>query len=205
MLPPMNSPSSSPVNLPEIHIVQVDPPSSWRPLVVPATVVIVGLVIAGFLFAHYGRSKPDASGQVMQQGIYSVQVDPGSQPVEPGMAGAVEEQDETVLLVQARVTNVSNHPLTLFDMTASVDSPQGTRQSSDALPEDIDRLFQRFPDLAAWHTQSLSRHQVIAPGQSAEGLLVFNYPWTKQQWEQHKQARVTISFENGRSLVLPLQ
>ena len=40
--------------------------------------------------------------------------------------------------------------------------------------------------------------------QSADGLLVFNYPWNKQQWDQHKKAQVIVSFVNGRSLMLPL-
>jgi len=201
----MNSPASSPPNLNAPQLIQVDPPSGLRSLVVPALIVIVGLVIAGMLFAHYGRTKPDAAGSVLRQAVYPVQVDPGSAAQDPGMAGATPEQDETILLVQARVTNISQKPLTIFDMVADVRMGGSDSQSTAALPEDIDRMFQRFPDLAALHMQPLSRHLVLAPGQSADGLMVFNYPWTKQQWDQHKKAQVVVSFENGQSLVVPLQ
>ena len=63
--------------------------------------------------------------------------------------GLLPEQDETVVLVQARVTNISKDPLTIFDLVADVKMPgQSTGdQSSAALPEDIDRFMQRFPHL----------------------------------------------------------
>lgn len=201
----MDSPASPSPNLHAPELTQVDPPGGLRSLLVPAVVVIVGLVIAGILFAHFGRSKPDASGTILRQTVYPVQVDPGVTPDQPGMAGAVAEQDETILLVQARVTNISQKPLTIFDMMADVRWNGADNESTAALPGDIDRMFQRFPDLAAMHTQLLMRHQMIPPGQSAEGLMVFNYPWSKQQWDQHKRAQLVVSFENGRSLVLPLQ
>lgn len=201
----MNSPASSPSNANVPELAQVDPPGGLRSLLVPAIVVILGLAIAAMLFAHYGRTKPDASGAILRQTVYPVQVDPGVAPDQPGMAGAVAEQDETVLLVQARVTNISQKPLTLFDMVSNVTLDGAVNQSSAALPADIDRLFQRFPDLASLRAQPLARHQVVQPGQSAEGLMVFNYPWSKQQWDRHTKSQIVISFENGRSLVLPLQ
>lgn len=183
---------------------QVDPPSGLRSLVIPALVVIVCLGIAGFLFAHYGQTKPDASGTVLRQMAYPVQVDPGTPSDEPGMPGGSSEQDETILLVQARVTNISQKPLTIFDLMANVKMGDSENQSMGAMPQDIDQMFQRFPDLASMRMQPLSRHIVIAPGQSVEGLMVFNYPWSKQQWDQHKKIRIVVSFENGRSLVLPV-
>ncbi|MHB8304359.1 MAG: hypothetical protein ACYDC6_16355 [Acidobacteriaceae bacterium] len=201
----MDSSTSSSENPNTPQLIQVDPPSGLRSLVVPAVVVIVGLAIAGMLFAHFGKSKPDATGTILREVVYPVQVDPGVAPDQPGMAGGTAEQDETIVLVEARVTNVSQKPLTIFDIVSDVLLNQADSESSSAMPDDIDRLFQRFPDLASMRMQPLSRHEVIAPGNSAEGLLVFNYPWTKQQWDQHTQAQVVVSFQNGRSVVLPLQ
>jgi hypothetical protein len=198
-----SSASSSPtVRVPELEL---DPPNPWRPYLVPAIIVIIGLAIAWALFAHFGRAKPDASGVVLRQMAYPVQVDAGTSQPEPGMEGTSAEQDEMILLVQLRVKNISPNPLTIFDMVADAKLAGTSNRSSDALPEDIDRLFQRFPDLSGMRMQPLSRHQVIAPGQSVEGLMVFNYAWTQQQWNQSKDRRTIISFQNGRSLILPLQ
>ena len=200
-------PDFASLNVGALEMDEIEPAEPWRPLIVPAIAVVVGLAIAWALFAYFGRSKPDASGMVLRQMIYPVQVDSGESPQGPGMPGAVPEQDETVILVQARVTNISKEPLTIFDLVSDVKlAGQGAgNQSSAALPEDIDRFMQRFPDLTAMSAAPLTRHTVIAPGSSAEGLMVFAYPWTKAQWSQHKDAHILVSFQRGRSLDLPLQ
>ena len=201
----MNSPDSSSLNVGALEMDQIEPPSPWRPLVTPAIVVIIGLAICWALFAHFGRSKPDASGVVLRQMVYPVQVDAAVSQPDPGMASAPAAQNEMIVLVQARVTNISQKPLTVFDMVANIKLDGNNNQSTAALPEDIDRLFQRFPDLAGMRMQPIARHQVIAPGQSVEGLMIFNYAWSQQQWDQRKDAQTVISFQNGRSLALPLQ
>lgn len=203
--PPSNTRSSSNLSLGELEMEQMEPARPWRPLVIPAIIVIIGLAICWALFAHYGRSKPDASGIVLRETVYPVQVNAADSQSDPGMAATQAEQDETIVLVQARVTNISRKPLTIFDMVADVKLDGNNNQSSAALPEDIDRLFQRFPDLAGNRTQLLARHQVIAPGQSVQGLMVFNYAWSAQQWSQRKTPHLVISFQNARSLTLPLQ
>ncbi len=202
----MDTPTSSPLNVGALEMDEIEPPNPWRPLLIPAIVVIIGLGICWALFAHYGRSKPDASGTLLQQTVYPVQVNQADlQAAEPGAAGTPQEQDETIVLVNARITNIGTHPLTIFDMVADMKLNGDSNQSTAALPEDIDRLFQRFPNLASARTQLLTRHQVIQPGQSAEGMMVFNYAWSPQQWSQRKKPHAIISFQNGRSLSLPLQ
>jgi hypothetical protein len=194
-------------NVGALEMDEIEPTDPWRPLVVPAIIVIVGLAIAWALFAHFGRSKPDASATLLRQFVYQVQVASGESPQGPGMPGTVPEQDETVVLVQARVTNISKDPLTIFDLVSDVKMPgQATGdQSSAALPGDIDRFMQRFPQLTAMSMAPLMRHTVIPPGGSTEGLMVFAYPWTKAQWTQRKSGQVIISFQHGRSVALPLQ
>lgn len=194
-------------NVGALEMDEIEPTDPWRPLVVPAIIVIVGLAIAWALFAHFGRSKPDASATLLRQFVYQVQVDSGESPQGPGMPGTVPEQDETVVLVQARVTNISKQPLTIFDLVADVKLPgQATgNESSAALPEDIDRFMQRFPQFTSMRMTPLTRHTVIPPEGSVEGLMVFAYPWTKEQWTQHKNGQVIISFQRGRSVALPLQ
>lgn len=200
-----NIPVSSSVNVGSREMDELEPPSPWRPLVVPAIVVIVGLAIAWALLAHFGRSKPDASGTVLRTLVYPVQVDAAVAQEDPGMPGPNPAQDETILLVQARVTNISQKPLTIFDLNADITLSGENNQSAAAMPEDIDRLMQRFPELTSMRMQPLARHQIIAPGQSAEGLMVFAYPWTKTQWSQRQNAHIIVSFQTGRSLTLPLQ
>ena len=198
-------PDSRPPNVGALEMEEIEPTEPWRPLVVPAIVVVIGLAIAWALFAHFGRSKPDASGTVLRVVAYPVQVDAGNSQTGPGLPGLVPEQDEMVLLVQARVTNISKQPITIFDLMSDVKLKGEANQSLAALPGDIDRFMQRFPELKSLSMPPLARHQVIAPGQSAEGLMVFAYPWTKEQWSQHKGAQLIVSFQHARTLTLPLE
>jgi hypothetical protein len=184
---------------------QVETPDFWRPLVVPAIIVIVGLLIAWALFAHYGRTKPNASGTILKQVVYPVQVESADAAPEPGMAGAVDQPQETIVLVQARITNVSRKPVSVFDIVQDIKLNGTVNQSFAANPEEIDRLFQRFPDLAGMRMPLLARHQVIDPGQSAEGLMVFSYPWSQDQWNQGKDEHVVVSFQTGPALTIPVR
>ena len=65
--------------------------------------------------------------------------------------------------------------------------------------------MQRFPQLTAMKMDPLTRHTVIPPGGSAQGLMVFAYPWNKAQWTQHTGGQIIISFQHGQSVALPLQ
>lgn len=205
----MNSPASPPLNIGETEMEEMEPTRGWRPLVVPAIVVIIGLAIAWALFAHYGQTKPEATGSILRQAVYPIQVNGVDVQAEaeanPGMPGTVPQQNEIVLLVQASIKNVTHQPITIFDINANVQLDGASNQSAAALPEDVDRLFQRFPDLEGFRMQPLQRHQVIAPGQTVQGLMVFAYPWSQQQWDQHKKSNVVIGFDRGKSLALPFQ
>lgn len=205
----MNTPASSPLNIGELEMDQMEPTRWWRPLVVPAIIVIIGLAIAWALFAHFGRNKPDASGSILRQTAYPVQVNTAdvaaAQEADNGMAGKVPEEDETILLVQARVTNMTSRPLTIFDIYSTVQLEGNDHQSGAAMPDDVDRLFQAFPNLANMRMPLLQRHQTIPPHQSVEGLVVVSYPWSQQRWALHKASKITVSFDNGSPLDLQLQ
>lgn len=205
----MNSPATPPLNIGETEMEEMEPQNWWRPLVVPAIVVIIGLCICWALFAHYGRTKPEASGAILRQAVYPVEVNAvdiqAQTEANPGTPGTIPEQDETVLLVQARIRNVTKHPVTIFDMNANVELAGAGHESSASLPDAIGGMMQRFPDLEGFRMQPLQRHQTIAPGQSVDGLMVFSYPWSQQKWNQHTKAALTIRFVRGKDLVLPLQ
>jgi hypothetical protein len=54
-------------------------------------------------------------------------------------------------------------------------------------------------------TAPLMRQRVIQPGQSAEGLMVFNFNSSKDQWDQRQNPRLVVSFQDARTLVIPLK
>lgn len=219
MLAAMNTPSSPTPNFSEPDSASAD---SFRsrvcrllpcpllqeyglPILIALAITSIGMVL---FYTGVGSVAPVASGSVVRLTMYPIHPvfnpnadsDPGTPG--PGMPGAPLDQDQVIVLGQVQVKNISKAPLDIFDLSAQLTLPQEQQSSLGASPTDIDRLFQGFPDLASVRMQPLLRHQVIPPGQTAEGLVVFNYPITQQQWKLRRKFQITVSFDKGSSLVL---
>ncbi|HEX4019894.1 MAG TPA: hypothetical protein VHX63_02015 [Acidobacteriaceae bacterium] len=199
----MNSSTSPTPKLTEPHIRLVDPPHPFRVYAVPIAIGFVITCIAMVTwFLRMGIVHPVANGTLVRLMTYPVQTfsDPDGQG--PGMPGAPEDQVQVIALAQVQIKNISKKPLEIFDLNSKLTLPQDQRTSLGATPNDIDRLFQRYPDLAPLRMEPLARHQVILPGQTAEGLVVFNYPITQDQWNLRRDFKVTVSFDQGLSVIL---
>lgn len=179
-------------------------PSALRRYLWP---VVIGLIVTSIaMVLFYTRMRgvaAVASGSVVQLTIYPMHpvVDPDMPG--PGMPGAPLDQDQVIVFAEVQVKNLSHNPLEIFDLAATMKSQQlDPQRSLGASPVDVDRLFQAFPEIAHLRAPLLLRHVVIAPGQSATGQVVFNYPISKQEWNQRSGFQIKVSFENGPSLVL---
>ncbi len=167
-------------------------------LVIAALVSAAGMVV---WYGHMGTLQPVAQGKILRLSTFpmhaSTENDGGS-----GMPGQALNQDQLLILAQVQVTNVSKKPITIFDLNGLLLQGQVQTTSLGANETDIHRLFQAFPALAPMDAPPLERKTSIAPGQSAQGLVVFNYGLTPQQWQQRTSFEMHISFELGPTLVL---
>ena len=167
-------------------------------LLIAAIISAAGMVV---WYGHMGTLKPVATGTILRMSTFPMHAsteDNGG----PGMPGQALNQDQLLILAQVRVTNVSKTPITIFDLNGLLLQGQEQTTSLGANGTDIHRLFQAFPALAPMDAPPLERKTTIAPGQSAEGLIVFNYGLTPQQWQQRQGFEMRISFELGPTLVL---
>ena len=189
---------------PAPHLAQVDEPGGWGNLAARIVVAALILSIAIAAYFHFGQRKPVASGDVARISLYPIHsVISGGGSNEPGMAGQDEAYDQLLVFAQVHVRNLSPDPLTITEMVGDIMLPtearngEGEPTSRAASLYDFDRLFSAYPKLAPLRMDPLQRDTVIAPGQTAEGLLVFNYHMSKEAWEQRKGFSVTVSFSNG--------
>ena len=170
-------------------------------LLFAAIVSAAGMVV---WYGHMGTLRPVATGSILRLSTFPMHAstdDNGG----PGMPGQALSQDQLLILAQVRVTNVSKNPITIFDLNGLLQQGQVQTTSLGANVTDIHRLFQAFPALAPMAAQPLERNTVIAPGQSADGLMVFNYGLTPQEWQKRTGFEMHISFELGPTLVLKAQ
>jgi hypothetical protein len=201
----VTSSTELPDSKPEFHLAQVDPPhpfkSAWKTFAVAAVLVTVAIAIYYYLI----QKPPDAAGELLQINYYPVHTAINGGNGDPGMQGSKESYDQLIILAKLRVRNQTNIPLFLQDISASVTLPDGEPQINVGLAaRDFDRVFQAFPGLAPLRAQPFDRSATLQPGQSIEGLAVFNFPMSKQQWDARKSGDVVVSFMHQPNLLLSI-
>jgi hypothetical protein len=108
-----------------------------------------------------------------------------------------------LVFAHVRLHNPNTAPITLEDDWAVVTLPNGeTRRSLGASGADFDKVFQAYPQLAPLRMDPLRRDVQIQPGQSVDGLVVFSYPLSREQWDARKSMQVTISFNGAKDVTL---
>ena len=110
--------------------------------------------------------------------------------------------DEIIVIADVRLHNQSEGPVFLADMAAMLKLPTEEDRSLAASTSDFNRVFVAYPALAPMKQQPLLRDITIPAGASAEGQLIFNYPITKEQWDQRQSLNLVLSFTHQKDLVL---
>ena len=186
------------------HLAQIEEPINYGRV---ALRVLLALVISSLVvlaWVRFGRKTPVATGEIARVAIYPVQA-----KITGGAAGNAGEQgqDEIVnqLLVFAhvRLNNPNKAPITVVDDWAVITMPDGnTERSLGASQVSFDKVFQAYPQLAPLRMDPLRRDAQIQPGQSVDGLVVFSYQLSKEQWEKRKSMQVTITFNGAKDVTL---
>jgi hypothetical protein len=198
---------SESTDLPEIagpgpNMAQVDPPhpfkSALKTLVIAAIVVTIALA----LYVYLGQKPPVASGEVLASTVYPVHstINNGAGGND-GMAGTSESYDQVIVLTKVRIRNQTDIPLFLEDVGSAIKLPDGSEQTNVAASnQDMDRVFQAYPSLGYLRADPIHRDITLTPGQAVEGLAIFNYPITKEQWDTLQTAKVVVQFMHQKNL-----
>jgi hypothetical protein len=189
----------------ELHLTQVDPPhpfrSAWKTFAVAAVLVTAAIAIYYYLI----QKPPDAAGEILAVNYYPVHTTINGGNGDPGMQGSKEAYDQLIILAKVRVRNQTNIPLFLQDISATVTLPDGSQHVNVGVgARDFDRVFQAFPALAPLKAQPFDRSATLQPGQSTEGLAIFNFPVSRQEWDSRKSGDVVVSFMHQPNLLLSI-
>ena len=185
------------------NLAQIDPPhpfkSAFKTLVIAAIVVSIALG----LYVYLGQRPPVAAGEVLQTTVYPVHtvINNSGGIAQEGMAGSSESYDQVLILTKIKIRNQTDINLFLQDISSAIKLPDGSEQENVAASDrDMDRVFQAYPSLSYLRAASIPRDITLAPGQSAEGLAIFNYPLSKEQWGKLPTANVVVSFMHQKNL-----
>jgi hypothetical protein len=189
---------------PTPHMELVDPPHPFKSILKNLAIAAIVVTIALGLYVYLAQKPPVASGEVLATTVYPIHTvlsnGGGSQE---GMAGSAESYDQLLVLSKVRIRNQTDIPLFLQDIRSAIKLPDGTEQENVAASDnDMNRVFQAYPSLIYLRSPTIGRDITLTPGQFAEGLVIFNYPITKEQWDKLQTAKVVVSFMHQKNLEL---
>jgi hypothetical protein len=162
------------------------------------------VVLAIGAYVYFGEKPPVAVGEITHMTAYPIHRDSkGEHAADPNAARLENSFDQVIVIAEVRIHNQSKVPLFPMDMDGVLSLPGEDHHSFAAGSDNYNRLFIAYPELQQARRQPLVRDATIAPGETAEGQLVFNYPITKDQWDLRRSFEVTVSFQHQKDLTLP--
>jgi hypothetical protein len=169
--------------------------------------VLLALIISSLVvvvWIRFERKTPVATGDVARVSIYPVQARiTGGNAGTAGMEGQDQIINQLLVFAHVRLHNPNTAPITIVDDWAIVTLPNGDiRRSPGASTADFEKVFQAYPRLAPLRMDPLRRDIQIPPGRSVDGLVVFSYPLSRQEWDTRKSMQVTISFNGAKDITL---
>jgi hypothetical protein len=196
--------STDPTSSGGFHLSQVDEPTNYGRLALRVLIALVISSLVVFIWVRFGRKTPVATGEIARVAIYPVQARiSGGAADAPGEQGQDEIINQLLVFAHVRLHNPNTGPITIEDDWAIVTLPDGeTRRSLGASFTDFEKVFRAYPQLAPLRMDPLRRNIEIPPGQSVDGLVVFSYPLSRDQWNTRKSMQVTISFKGAKDVTL---
>ena len=174
-----------------------------RNFVIPILVVLV-IVVAVLLSLHFFAETRAADGSVTKVAVLPTHTSYSNGSHVVGHVDAAE--DDLYVLATVRVhDDDSKLPLFIKDLTGTLTTQDDTDITTSAIEKnDLDSVYMAFPSLKSMSGPPLLREIEIAPGASAEGMVMLHYSATEATWKARKSASVTVEFYHQAPLTLPI-
>jgi hypothetical protein len=192
-----NPPSSGP------NLTQVDGPTTFGRFAVRLLIALLIPTLAILAWVKFERKTPAATGEIARISIFPVQAKISGSGGTEGMQGQDEVINQMMVLAHVRLHNPNQAPIRIEDDWAVVTLPNGeTRRSLAASASDFDKVFVAYPQLAPLRMEPLRRDTVVQPGQTVDGLVIFSYPLSREQWDSRKSMQLTLELDNAKDVTL---
>jgi hypothetical protein len=179
--------------MPEFNPTLVPSPSKLPSIIIAAVV----LLAAAGAFFYFSPSKPAEIGITRVQ-VYAAHVETKAMKGRgPHIIGAAPSVDNDLYIVlTVRLTDKDRAPLFIKDETAVLTEPDHSILESSAIQQgDLANLYITFPQLQALASAPLARDTKVAPGQTAEGMVLLHFPGaTEANWHPRESATLTLDF-----------
>jgi hypothetical protein len=158
-----------------------------------SAVAAVLVIIAIFLYVRLGEKPPPSSGEVSNVSAHLIHRETSG--IDAGGAAMPKQSfDQVLVLAHVKLHNQSKDILSLHQVMANVTLDDGVHTSYAAVPNEYERVFQGYPELAPLHGTPLAIEQILQPGQTVEGDILAAIRLTKPEWDARKGLDFTFGF-----------
>lgn len=164
--------------------------------------VLIAFVLLGVVIALVLRYTPHKTADVTitETAVYPAHTVFKSDSI---LVGSDRAQDDLYVLATLRIDDRLHLPIFLKDFTATLITADGEEfHTSAAEKQDIPALFTTFPALEKLGSPPLLRETLIAPGQSAEGMVLLHFPVTQAVWNNRKSATLNVDLYHQGPLAI---
>ncbi len=154
--------------------------------------VLIAFLLLGIAIALVIRSTPARAVNLTlsQTALYPTHTVFKSDSI---VVGSDMAEDNLYVLTTLRVDDPLHLPLILKDFTATITMADDTQITTSAAQEkDLPNIYTSFPALESLASRPLLRETLIAPGASAEGMLLLQFPITEEAWSHRKSAVLNV-------------
>jgi len=158
--------------------------------------IVAGLVvsIAIAIYVIAGQKPPFATGQISAIWAHPQHTETSGLDAN-GMPMPKQVADQVMVFTTVSLTNKTDHPLFLGNVTTNVTLDDGIHSSYAANKGDYERIFVAYPNIPVPHLTPISPlDTTINPGQTVEGTFVSAFMMTQQQWDARKKLDYTFAF-----------
>lgn len=162
---------------------------------------VMCIVIAVYVIA--GQKPPFASGEITAVWAHPQHTETSGLDAN-GMPMPKESVDQVMVFATVSLTNKTDHPLFLGNVTANLTLADGSIAHCYAANKgDYERIFVAYPNLPVPHLAPISPlDTTINPGQTVVGTFVSAFKMTQQQWDARKSLDFTFDFRYQPPLVV---
>ncbi|HEY6374599.1 MAG TPA: hypothetical protein VIX90_03645 [Edaphobacter sp.] len=167
--------------------------------------VLIAFVVLGIVLALVLRYTPHRTADltITKTAVYPAHTVFKSDSI---LVGKEQAQDDLYVIVNLRVDDRLNLPIFLKDFTATLTTSDGEELHANATEQqDFEAVYGAFPALTKFSSSPLLRETLIAPGKSAEGMVLLHFPVTAEVWDRRKSAvlNVNLYHQGPISITIP--
>jgi hypothetical protein len=171
-------------------------------VVIAAIVACLVVSIAIAIYVIAGQKPPFATGQITAIWAHPQHTETSGLDAN-GMPMPKESVDQVMVFTTVSLTNKTDHPLFLGNVTTNVTLDDGIHSAYAANKGDYERIFVAYPNIPVPHLTPISPlNTTIDPGQTLEGTIVSAFMMTQQQWDARKKLDYTFAFRYQPALAV---